>query len=127
VSVGPHVPGDVNNKGGKPLIRSSDLCDRVDKNKSHGMRLLRASIIGLVSCWNAFHPVYAAESVQFEGALQAQLTASEAVANNVPIFPPAPKLVQGYIQKPDGRGPFPAVIVLHGCAGLGSLFDPLLA
>jgi dienelactone hydrolase len=31
--------------------------------------------------------------------------------------------VQGYIQRPDGPGPFPAVIVLHGCAGSGSLFD----
>jgi dienelactone hydrolase len=89
------------------------------------MDLLRASIISFVSCWNAVSPASAAESVQFEGAhFQAALTTSQAMANGVPIFPPAPKIVQGYVQKPDGPGPFPAVIVLHGCAGLGSLFDP---
>ncbi len=90
------------------------------------MHLLRASMISFVLCWNAVDPASAAESVQFEGAryLQTGLSASQAVANGIPIFPPAPKRVQGYIQKPDGRGPFPAVAVLHGCAGMGSLFDP---
>lgn len=92
------------------------------------MHLLRASIISFALCWNVINPVSAAESVQFEGAryLQTALTAGQAIENGIPIFPPAPKLVQGYIQKPDGRGPFPAVIVLHGCAGMGSLFDPRL-
>jgi dienelactone hydrolase len=88
------------------------------------MHLLRASIISFVLCWNAINPVSAAEFVQFESAhFQAALTTRQAIANGIPIFPPAPKIVQGYIQKPDGPGPFPAVIMLHGCAGLGSLFD----
>src|SRR5689334_8734495 len=26
--------------------------------------------------------------------------------------------IQGYLAKPDGEGPFPAVIGLHGCAGM---------
>ena len=26
--------------------------------------------------------------------------------------------IQGYLAKPDGAGPFPAVVVLHGCAGM---------
>jgi dienelactone hydrolase len=26
--------------------------------------------------------------------------------------------IQGYLARPDGAGPFPAVIVLHGCAGM---------
>jgi hypothetical protein len=26
--------------------------------------------------------------------------------------------IQGYLAKPDGAGPFPAVIGLHGCAGM---------
>jgi dienelactone hydrolase len=91
------------------------------------MRRLRASIISFALCWSVVHLVAAAESVRFEGAhFQAGLTASQAIANNMPIFPPAPRLVQGYIQKPDGPGPFPAVIVLHGCAGMGSIFDPRL-
>jgi dienelactone hydrolase len=28
--------------------------------------------------------------------------------------------IQGYLSKPDGDGPFPAVIYLHGCSGLGA-------
>jgi dienelactone hydrolase len=88
------------------------------------MHLLRASIISFVLCWNVVNAVSAAESVQFEGAhFQAALTTRQALANGIPMLRPAPKIVQGYIQKPDGPGPFPAVIVLHGCAGLGSLFD----
>jgi dienelactone hydrolase len=27
--------------------------------------------------------------------------------------------IEGYLSKPDGDGPFPAVIYLHGCSGLG--------
>jgi dienelactone hydrolase len=30
--------------------------------------------------------------------------------------------VRGYLQKPEGQGPFPAVILLHGCSGLGNGF-----
>src|SRR4051812_7602884 len=26
--------------------------------------------------------------------------------------------IQGYLARPDGAGPFPAVVVLHGCAGM---------
>jgi len=33
-----------------------------------------------------------------------------------PSQPPAP--IEGYLSKPDGAGPFPAVIYLHGCGGL---------
>jgi dienelactone hydrolase len=32
---------------------------------------------------------------------------------------PNSDLITGYLSKPDGDGPFPAVILLHGCAGLG--------
>jgi len=26
--------------------------------------------------------------------------------------------IQGYLAKPEGAGPFPAVVALHGCAGM---------
>jgi dipeptidyl aminopeptidase/acylaminoacyl peptidase len=26
--------------------------------------------------------------------------------------------IEGYLSKPDGNGPFPAVVYLHGCSGL---------
>ena len=29
-----------------------------------------------------------------------------------------PSLLPGYLAKPDGSGPFPAVVILHGCAGV---------
>ena len=32
---------------------------------------------------------------------------------------PDSTLISGYLSKPDGDGPFPAVVLLHGCAGLG--------
>src|SRR5690242_8070925 len=32
----------------------------------------------------------------------------------------------GYLAKPDGAGPFPAVVVLHGCSGFTSTF-PVIA
>src|SRR5690349_7987028 len=91
------------------------------------MHGLRASIVSLILGWNAISPASAAETVQFQGAhFQAAVTAREAVANGMPIFLPAPTLVQGYVQKPAGPGPFPAVIVLHGCAGMGTLFNSRL-
>jgi dienelactone hydrolase len=33
---------------------------------------------------------------------------------------PGPDTISGYLSKPDGDGPFPAVIYLHGCAGLSA-------
>jgi hypothetical protein len=92
------------------------------------MYLLRISIVSFALCWNTLSVATAAEFVQFEGArLQTSLTASQKIASGIPLFPSAPQLVLGYIQKPDGPGPFPSIIVLHGCAGLGSLFNPHLA
>ena len=29
-----------------------------------------------------------------------------------------PDAIQGYLSKPEGRGPFPAIVYLHGCSGL---------
>jgi len=48
------------------------------------------------------------ERVEFEGTSQRRLQGS--------IMPG--DRIQGYLAKPEGAGPFPAVIGLHGCAGL---------
>ena len=32
----------------------------------------------------------------------------------------APDAIEGYLSKPDGSGPFPAVVYLHGCNGLST-------
>jgi dienelactone hydrolase len=48
------------------------------------------------------------ERVEFESASQ-RLTSGALIPGD---------RIQGYLAKPDGAGPFPAVIVLHGCAGM---------
>lgn len=68
----------------------------------------------------ATHPARAAERVQFEsaryqvGPLQTRL----ALERREPLIPVAPSVVNGFLTKPDGPGPFPAIVHLHGCGGL---------
>ncbi len=70
------------------------------------------------------HRALAAERVQFEsaryqaGPLQLRLARErgETVAR-----PPA-DVIDGYLSKPDGAGPFPAIVHLHGCSGLPAAF-----
>ena len=70
------------------------------------------------------HHALAAERVQFEsaryqaGPLQLRLARErgETVAR-----PPA-DVIDGYLSKPDGAGPFPAIVHLHGCSGLSAAF-----
>jgi dienelactone hydrolase len=63
---------------------------------------------------------HAAERVQFEsaryqvGPLQRRL----ALERREPIIPAAPSVIDGFLTKPDGPGPFPAIVHLHGCGGL---------
>jgi dienelactone hydrolase len=49
------------------------------------------------------------ERVEFESASH-RLTSDALLIQGDPI--------QGYMAKPDGAGPFPAAVVLHGCAGM---------
>ncbi len=37
-------------------------------------------------------------------------------------WPKDPEKIYGYLYKPDGNGPFPAVVFLHGCAGFRPVF-----
>ena len=48
------------------------------------------------------------ERVEFEGASQQLISGGLILGDRI----------QGYLAKPDGAGPFPAVIGLHGCAGM---------
>src|SRR3954451_11840076 len=62
----------------------------------------------------------AAERVQLEsaryqiGPLQRRL----ALERREPIIPAAPGIINGFLTRPDGLGPFPGVVHLHGCSGL---------
>ncbi|MBV9583366.1 MAG: dienelactone hydrolase family protein [Alphaproteobacteria bacterium] len=58
-------------------------------------------------------------------ALGACLSVSVAQAGSLVEFPTVsgngiPAHLLGYLARPDGDGPFPAVVVLHGCAGFSS-------
>ena len=81
-----------------------------------------AALIALV--WLVAGPAAAAERVQFEsaryqaGPLQQRLARErgETIAR-----PPA-EVIDGYLTKPQGSGPFPAIVHLHGCNGLSKAF-----
>ena len=79
-------------------------------------QLASAITITLAMCQSA-HP---AERVQFEsaryqvGPLQRRL----ALERGEPLVRPRASIVDAFLTKPDGAGPFPAIVHLHGCGGL---------
>jgi len=81
--------------------------------------LLRITFVTALICLAA-GPAYAAERVQFEsaryqvGPLQRRL----ALERHEPLIPAAHSIINGFLTKPDGPGPFPAIVHLHGCGGL---------
>ena len=78
----------------------------------------RNVVMAAMLAWAA--PAVADDVVQFEaaryhiGQLQQRLARERGEAIQ---RPPAPMLT-GYLAKPPGDGPFPAVVYLHGCLGL---------
>jgi dienelactone hydrolase len=66
------------------------------------------------------------EPVQFASARPrlGVLTERRAAEAHTPL--PRPQTIDGYLVKPDGVGPFPTVVILHGCSGLSAGFrrDP---
>ena len=60
------------------------------------------------------------ELVEFEGASQPLGSLQQRLARergDVPKDIPGDR-VHGYLAKPEGKGPFPAIVALHGCNGL---------
>jgi dienelactone hydrolase len=58
--------------------------------------------------------------------MSAARAAPEAAPHQVEI-PLASGILHAQLFKPEGEGPFPTVIALHGCGGLGGHADPVLA
>jgi len=55
------------------------------------------------------------------------MSAAHAAPAPQPVeIPLASGVLHAQLYKPEGKGPFPAVIALHGCGGLGSHSDPVL-
>jgi dienelactone hydrolase len=65
-------------------------------------------------------PARAAEKVYFEAAElpPSPLRLRLAEQQGIVLEPELPALLWGYLDKPAGGGPFPAVVMLHGCNGL---------
>jgi dienelactone hydrolase len=86
-------------------------------------RLLAAILVGSIA-WTSAVACRAAsiEAVQFTSARPklGPLTARRAAERNE--LPPHPIALDGYFAKPYGAGPFPAIVLLHGCAGLSASF-----
>ncbi len=81
---------------------------------------LKSAAVALIGLIALCHTAHAAERVQFEsaryqvGPLQRRL----ALERREPIIPAAPSIIDGFLTRPDGPGPFPAIVHLHGCGGL---------
>jgi dienelactone hydrolase len=71
----------------------------------------------------------AIERVQFESAAQplGDLQQKQAREHGDEPMPIRGDMIEGYLAKPEGNGPFPAIVHLHGCGGLSPAFkaDPL--
>jgi len=86
-------------------------------------RLLAAVLVGLIAAIsNVACQAASIEQVRFASARTklGPLTARSALKANEPAPPEV--ILDGYLVKPEGRGPFPAVVLLHGCSGLQASF-----
>ena len=84
------------------------------------IRLALTFLLGGLFASHQIHAAQAAERVQFEsaryqvGPLQRRL----ALERREPIIPAAPSIIDGFLTRPGGPGPFPAIVHLHVCGGL---------
>jgi dienelactone hydrolase len=86
-------------------------------------RLLAAVLVGLIAAIsNVACEAASIEQVSFASARAklGPLTARSALKANEPAPPDV--VIDGYLIKPEGAGPFPAVVLLHGCSGLAPSF-----
>ncbi len=88
-----------------------------------GQRLLAAVLAALIAAIsNVACEAASIEQVRFASARAklGPLTARSALKANEPA--PRDVVLDGYLIRPDGAGPFPAVVLLHGCSGLARSF-----
>src|SRR5438067_811894 len=105
----------------RPSFRRNTSSGEVAMRKRHaGLKQAALALTGLLALCHIDHHAAAAERVQIEsaryqiGPLQRRL----ALERREPIIPAAPSIVDGFLTRPQGPGPFPAVVHLHGCGGL---------
>jgi hypothetical protein len=78
--------------------------------------------LALAAMMGAFCPIgtSAEELVTFNSAPYRLGHIQERLAQERGETPKAPESIEGYLSKPDGDGPFPAIVYLHGCSGLSA-------
>jgi len=90
--------------------------------RKHVEALLVLTILAAIPCTRSIiWPAAAAaeELVRFEGgpSLLDLIRQRQARERGEAPLPPS-ETIAGYLSKPDGNGPFPAIVYLHGCGGL---------
>jgi len=92
------------------------------------MTILRRFLVVLATLllpsWHDARPAQAAERVQFESARYqtSSFQLLRARARGEPLARAPADTINGYLTKPGGNGPFPAIVHLHGCGGLPRAF-----
>ncbi len=86
-------------------------------------RLLAATLVSLIA-WisNPACRATSTEHVKFASAPVKLGPLTARAAAKAREQQPRPNVIDGYLVKPDGTGPFPAVVLLHGCGGLPASF-----
>ena len=85
---------------------------------------ISALIVLTLPIWLGPNGAEAAEHVQFEAAryLPGPLQVRQAHERGEAVQRASAQQIDGYLTKPEGEGPFPAIVLLHGCGGLFDAF-----
>jgi dienelactone hydrolase len=79
----------------------------------HHLLMTTAAVAGLAAALIVLPTISAAETPPMSGGY------TNVIAIPVPENDPQVRAVAGALFKPEGKGPFPAIIYMSGCAGLG--------
>ena len=79
-----------------------------------------AGVILALAVWAA-QPANSGELVHFESAVYppTPFKVKRAEELGIELESKIGETIAGYLDKPDGEGPFPAIILMHGCGGMG--------
>ncbi|MGJ4931201.1 dienelactone hydrolase family protein [Bradyrhizobium sp. HKCCYLS2038] len=82
-------------------------------------QIIKCFILTFLTAANISTTVSAEELVKFDSApyIVGQIQQRQAVERGETL-PKFTATIEGYLSKPDGVGPFPAIVYLHGCNGL---------
>ena len=79
---------------------------------------IRTCLFGSFAILVCCHPSFADELVKFISAPYLLGKIQQRLRGETATIPAPTQTIEGYLSKPDGDGPFPAIVYLHGCNGL---------